>query len=105
MEELWAALFGVFGIASVSLYGLFFTVWIFYAIVAFLIGITLLIFWIMALIDCIRRNEKDFAIGGENAKLIWILLLILIRGISGLVYYLVIMRKTPSKSKKVKKKK
>ncbi len=105
MEELWAALFGIFGIASISIYGLFFIVWIFYAIIAFLIGITLFIFWIMALIDCIRRDEKDFAIGGDNAKLVWILLLILVRGISGLIYYLLIMRNTPVKTRKIKKKK
>ena len=102
MEELWAALFGVFGIASVSLYSLFAILWLFYAIAAFLIGITLFIFWIIALIDCIKRDEKDFAIGGNNAKLIWILLLILVRGIAGLVYYLIIMRNNPVK--KIKKK-
>ena len=105
MEELWAALFGIFGIASVSLYSLFFIIWIFYAIAASLIGITLFIFWIIALIDCIRRDEKDFSFGGDNAKLIWILLLILVRGIAGVVYYLIIMRNTPVKGKKVKKKK
>ena len=105
MEELWAALLGIFGIASVSVYGLFFIVWIFYVIAAFLLGITLLIFWIIALIDCIRRDEKDFAIGGDNAKLIWILLLILVRGIAGVIYYLIIMRNTPVKTKKIKKKK
>jgi hypothetical protein len=104
LEELWAAIFGVFGIVSVSFYGLFFVLWLFYAILAFLIGVTLFIFWIMALIDCIRRNEKDFIIGGNNAKLVWILILILVRGISGLVYYLIIMRNTPLKNKKVKNK-
>ena len=96
MEELWAALFGIFGIASASVYGLFFMLWIFYIILAALIGITLFIFWIIALIDCIKRDEKDFPIGGKNAKLIWILVLILVRGIAGLVYYLVIMRNSPA---------
>jgi len=96
LEELWAALFGIFGIASASVYGLFFMLWIFYIILAALIGITLFIFWIIALIDCIKRDEKDFPIGGKNAKLIWILVLILVRGIAGLVYYLVIMRNSPA---------
>ena len=96
MEELWAALSGIFGIASASVYGLFFMLWIFYIILAALIGITLFIFWIIALIDCIKRDEKDFPIGGKNAKLIWILVLILVRGIAGLVYYLVIMRNSPA---------
>ena len=105
MEELWAALFSIFGIASASLYGLFFIVWVFYIIVAFLIGTSLFIFWIMALIDCIRRDEKDFAIGGDNAKLVWIILLILVRGISGLIYFLIIMKNKPVKVKKIKKKK
>jgi len=96
LEELWAALSGIFGIASASVYGLFFMLWIFYIILAALIGITLFIFWIIALIDCIKRDEKDFPIGGKNAKLIWILVLILVRGIAGLVYYLVIMRNSPA---------
>jgi len=103
LEELWAALFGVFGIASVSLYSMFFMLWVFYIIVAVLISITLFIFWIIALIDCIRRDEKDFNLGGDNAKLIWILLLILVRGIAGIIYYLLIMRNTPAG--KIRKKK
>ena len=78
MEELWTALFGLFGITTVSFYALFFILWVFYVIAAIFIGITLFVFWIIALVDCIRRDEKDFAIGGENAKLIWILLLIIV---------------------------
>ena len=67
-------------------------------------GITLFVFWLIALIDCIRRDEKDFAIGGDNAKLVWILLLILVRGIAGIIYYLVIMKNNRSSDKKLKKK-
>ena len=95
MEGLWTALFGVFGIATVSFYALFFMLWVFYIVAAILIGITLLVFWIIALVDCIRRDERDFAIGGKNAKLIWLLLLIFIRGVAGLIYYIIIMRNKP----------
>jgi hypothetical protein len=104
LEELWTALFSIFGVASVSFTALFFMFWVFYIIAAFLIGITLFVFWIIALVDCIRRDEKDFALGGENAKLIWILLLIFIRGVAGLVYYIIIMRNKPVKKIKTKKK-
>jgi TctA family transporter len=99
-----AAFLGIFGIVLISLYSLFFIVWIFYVLTAFIMGITLFVFWLMALIDCIRRDEKDFAIGGDNAKLVWILLLILVRGIAGVVYYLVIMKNTRSSDKKLKRK-
>jgi len=99
-----AAFLGIFGIVLISFYSLFFIVWIFYILTAFIMGITLFVFWLIALIDCIRRDEKDFAIGGDNAKLVWILLLILVRGIAGIIYYLVIMKNNRSSDKKLKKK-
>jgi len=97
LEELWTVIFSIFRVASIGFYSLFFVVWIFYIIGAFLIGIIQFIFWIIALVDCIRRNQKDFPIGGENAKLVWMLLLIFTRGVAGVIYYLIIMRNTSAK--------
>ncbi len=57
-----------------------------------LIGLALFVLWIIALIDCIKRDNKDFAVGGTNAKLIWILLLLVVRAIVPVIYYILIIK-------------
>ena len=105
METLMAIILGYFGLAATSVYAVFFMIWFYFIIVSTLISIALFVFWIIALIDCIKRDNKDFAIGGENAKLIWILILILVRSITPVVYYLLIMKKKSQKKISRKKKK
>ena len=105
MDTLMAIIFGYFGLAATSVYAVFFMTWFYFIIVSTLISIALFVFWIIALIDCIKRDNKDFAIGGENAKLIWILILILVRSITPVVYYLLIMKKKSQKKISRKKKK
>ena len=60
------------------------------ALVAFLF-----IFWILMIIDCIKRNFK-----GENDKIVWILVLVLLGFIGATIYYFVVK----VNDKKVKKK-
>jgi hypothetical protein len=105
METLMAIIFGYFGLAATSVYAVFFMIWFYFIIVSMIIGMALFVFWIIALIDCIKRDNKDFAIGGESAKLIWILILILVRSITPVVYYLLIMKKKPQKKISLGKKK
>jgi len=105
METLTAIIFGYFGLAATSVYAVFFMIWFYFIIVSMITGLTLFVFWIIALIDCIKRDNKDFAIGGENAKLIWILILVLVRSITPIVYYLLIMKKKPQKKISREKKK
>jgi hypothetical protein len=100
-----AIVLGYFGLAATSVYAVFFMIWFYFIIVSILISAALFVFWVIALIDCIKRDNKDFAIGGENAKLIWILILVLIRSISPIIYYLLIMKKKPQKKISRKKKK
>ena len=103
MEELLTILIGIFTAASFSIYGVLIMLWVYYMFITSIISIVFFVFWIIALIDCVKRDEKDFAIGGPNAKLIWLLLLILVRGVVAVIYYLVIMRKkTPGITKKGK---
>ncbi|MFC2159316.1 PLDc N-terminal domain-containing protein [Actinomycetota bacterium] len=104
MEELMAIIFGLFGVAAASVYMVLFVVWFFFIIVSMLINLVLFVFWVIAIIDCIRRNNKDFAFGGENAKLIWILILVLVRSVSPLVYYLLIIQKKQKPKKKISRK-
>jgi len=103
MDKFFEILMDMFGIASLSSLSILFVIWIYLIAISFIIGITIFVFWIIALIDCIRRDEKDYAIGGKNAKLIWLLLLILIRGIVGVIYFILIMRKKPQLDSNKKK--
>lgn len=105
METLMTIILGYFGLAATSVYAVFFMIWFYFIIVSMMISIALFVFWIIALIDCIKRDNEDFAIGGKNARLVWILILILVRSITPIVYYLLIMKKKPQKKISGKKKK
>jgi hypothetical protein len=67
-----------------------------------IVGIFLFVVWIIAIVDCARRKNKEFPDGGENAKTIWlvVLLVTLVVGfwwIAAIVYYFVVMKKKPLK--------
>ena len=80
-------------------FGIFvFVCWGFFA----LVGIFLLVVWILAIIDCARRKNKEFPDGGENAKTIWLIVLLVtwVVGfwwIAAIVYYFMVMKKKPLK--------
>jgi len=82
-----------------SLLVLFTTVVFCFIMLGFLISLGLFVLWIITLIDCIRRDNKDFAFGGKDAKVLWILLLIFFRQIAPIIYYLLIMYKKGGKPK------
>lgn len=72
--------------------------WVFFA----LIGIFLFVVWIITIVDCARRKNEEFPDGGENAKTIWlvVLLVTLVVGfwwVAAIVYYFMVMRKKPLK--------
>ncbi len=83
--------------ASLSM--LFITAVFCFMMLGFLIGLGLFVLWIITLIDCARRDNKDFAYGGKDAKVLWILLLIFFRQIVPIIYYLLIMYKKGTKPK------
>jgi hypothetical protein len=76
-----------------SLFMLFIAAVFCFAMLAFLISMGMFVLWIITLIDCIRRDKKDFAYGGKDAKILWILLLVFFRQIVPIIYYLLIMYK------------
>ncbi|MGM0366621.1 MAG: PLDc N-terminal domain-containing protein [Actinomycetota bacterium] len=88
MESIIAMLAATFGT-------FFFAIITFAIIISSIISLGLFALWIITLIDCIQRDEKDFAVGGSNAKLLWILLLVLVSNIVPLIYYFLIMYKKP----------
>ncbi|MCG9478648.1 MAG: PLDc N-terminal domain-containing protein [Actinomycetia bacterium] len=78
----------------------FLIVVIFFIFAASIISLGLFVLWIITLVDCVKRDDEDFAVGGSNAKLIWILLLVLINNIVPIIYYFLIMHKKPAKNPK-----
>lgn len=67
-----------------------------------ILGILLFVLWIITLIDCIRRENKEFPEGGENAKTIWLVVLLVTWIVNfwwlvAIIYYFMIMKKKPLK--------
>jgi len=67
-----------------------------------IVGIFLLVVWIITIIDCARRKNEEFPDSGENAKTIWLVVLLVtwIVGfwwVAAIVYYFIVMRKKPLK--------
>jgi len=71
------------------LFSLFPLIWCIVGIIS-LIG---MIFWILMLIDVIKRDEKQFPSKGKDQKLIWLLLIIFTSYIGSLIYYFMVYRK------------
>ncbi len=61
--------------------------------IAVILAIVVFIFWLWMLIDCLKRQDDTFAIGGNYAKLIWVLVIIFTGIIGALLYYFLIKRK------------
>lgn len=80
-------------------------IWICIVVIAGLIGLFFFVIWIIALVDCARRKPDEFpaGTGGENAKTIWLVILIVtffvgnLNGIAAIVYYFMVMKKMPRK--------
>jgi hypothetical protein len=51
-----------------------------------------IVFWLWMLIDCLKRPDDMFKFGGNNAKLIWILVIIFTGLIGTVIYYFLIKR-------------
>lgn len=83
----------------------FIVFWICAAVIGGLIGLFLFVFWIIALVDCARRKPDEFppGMGGENARTMWLVILIVtffltqLNGIAAIVYYFLVMKKMPRK--------
>lgn len=62
-------------------------------IILLLIVIIITVPWLWMLIDCLKRPDDKFAIGGNYAKLIWVLVIIFTGLIGALIYYFLVKRK------------
>ena len=72
-----------------------------------LIGLFLFIVWIITIVDCAKRKEDNFPSKAENAKTIWLIVLIAswvvgLSWLAAIIYYFMVMKKMP-RNKPVKK--
>ncbi len=51
-----------------------------------------IVLWFWMLIDCLKRPDDTFKFGGNNAKLIWVLVIIFTGLIGAVIYYFLIKR-------------
>ncbi|HWQ96013.1 MAG TPA: DUF2516 family protein [Candidatus Methylomirabilis sp.] len=58
-----------------------------------IIGLILFVLWLWMLIDCLKRPDDKFEIGGTNAKLIWVLVIIFTGFIGALIYFFLIKKR------------
>ena len=80
-------------------------VFICFAVIGGLIGLFFFVIWIIALVDCAKRKPDEFppGTGGENAKTMWLVILIAtffvsqLNGVAAIIYYFMVMKKKPRK--------
>jgi hypothetical protein len=60
-------------------------------------GIFSFVVWIIALVDCAKRENLEFPSPSENSKVLWVLIIVLAGGVGAIVYYFVVMKKMPRK--------
>jgi len=66
-------------------------IWIFFLLLGFaFLGI--LAFWVWMLVDCVQR---DFPPQEQNAKIVWILVIVLAGWIGALIYFFVVKKARP----------
>ena len=93
-----AAAMGIIG----SIWGFF----IFLYAILIGIGITLFIFWIIAIVDVSQRKNEEFPNATDNSKTTWLIVLLVTlimpvaAGVSAIVYYATVIKKIPRSSGK-----
>jgi len=61
------------------------------------VSVTLVVLWIIALVDVLQRTDAEFPShqAGSNDRLIWVHVVLLLNGIGALVYYFLVMKPYP----------
>lgn len=90
---------GAAGAVSGAISGIWLIMMAFYCFLGLFVLFSL-IGWILALVDCVKRQFK-----GENEKIIWILIIVLVGIIGAIIYYFMVYRKAKAEEKKVEAKK
>jgi RsiW-degrading membrane proteinase PrsW (M82 family) len=85
------------GVADAGALSSFFSLCCFAYMVPIVLTVTMMILWIVALIDVLQRAEWEFPNRqqGSHDKIIWVLVVVLLNGIGALVYYFMVMKPYP----------
>jgi hypothetical protein len=84
------------GTATAGFAGLM-SVFICLYVLALIAGIFFFVVWIIALVDCAKRENLEFPSPSENSKVLWILIVVLAGGVGAIIYYFLVMKKMPRK--------
>lgn len=83
---------GIFGFAT--FFPLFFTaIWCF----AFIFGIASFVIWVWAIVDIATRPDDKFPKTMENAKIVWLLIVLFTQLIGAILYYFLVYRVAPKR--------
>lgn len=66
-------------------------IWILFLVMGF-VFLGILAFWVWMLVDCVQR---DFPPQEQNAKIVWILVIVLAGWIGALIYFFVVKKAKP----------
>ena len=66
-------------------------------VLAFAAGIFSFVVWIIALVDCAKRENLEFPSPSDNSKVLWILIIVLAGGVGAIIYYFLVIKKMPRK--------
>ena len=95
----------VVGAGTGAGYGLLSALCCFGYLVPIVVSAALLIFWVVALVDVLQRQDYQFpgVVSGHpnpNERLIWVLVVLLLSGLGAVVYYFMVMRPYPRLSRR-----
>jgi len=77
---------------ATSLFGGMFALGAIILLIFFALGIFFLVFWILMLVDCVKRKFKE-----DSEKIIWVLVIVLTGIIGALIYYFIVKVKDKKK--------
>jgi len=69
-----------------------------FGLIAIVVGILLFVFWLLMLVDCLKRDFKK-----DYEKIVWVLVMIFLHILGAIIYYFVV--KVDHKAAKAEKKK
>lgn len=55
-------------------------------LVFLVIAFAMFIFWILALVDLLKYNEREYQ-AADSSKVVWVLVVVLVGGIGGMIYW------------------
>lgn len=85
------------GVADAGAASSFVSLCCFAYMVPVVLMITMMVVWIVALVDVLQRPDWEFPNHqpGSSDKVVWVLVVVLLNGVGALVYYFMVMKPYP----------